>query len=81
MKGGSWSYRPTPMSSTKRSRLLLWRPPSPLADKLEESGEAWVSTTKLRGRTFLRAGVVNYLSSPADVDRMIAALVRLAERA
>jgi aromatic-L-amino-acid decarboxylase len=45
---------------------------------LEESGEAWVSTTKLRGRTFLRAGIVNYLSTPADVDRMLEALVRLA---
>jgi len=30
---------------------------------LEESGEGWVSTTVLRGRTFLRAGVVNYLSA------------------
>ena len=45
---------------------------------LEESGEGWVSTTKLRGRTFLRAGVVNYLSTEADADRVVDALVRLA---
>jgi aromatic-L-amino-acid decarboxylase len=44
---------------------------------LEASGEAWVSTTKLRGRTFLRAGIVNYLASEADVDRMLDALERL----
>ena len=43
---------------------------------LEESGEGWVSTTVLRGRTFLRAGVVNYLSTEADADRVVAALVR-----
>lgn len=41
---------------------------------LEVSGEAWVSTTTLRGRTYLRAGVVNYLSSEADVDRMLETL-------
>ena len=44
---------------------------------LEISGKAWVSVTTLRGRTFLRAGVVNYLSTEADVDRMLDALRRL----
>jgi glutamate/tyrosine decarboxylase-like PLP-dependent enzyme len=44
---------------------------------LEASGEAWVSTTKLRGRTYLRAGIVNYLSTEADADRMLDALRRL----
>jgi len=46
---------------------------------LEVSGEAWVSVTALRGRTYLRAGIVNYLSTEADVDRMIATLRRLSE--
>jgi glutamate/tyrosine decarboxylase-like PLP-dependent enzyme len=46
---------------------------------LEVSGDAWVSTTTLRGRTYLRAGIVNYLSTEADVDRMIEALRRLSE--
>jgi aromatic-L-amino-acid decarboxylase len=45
---------------------------------LEASGEAWVSTTRLHGRTFLRAGIVNYLSTTADVDRMLETLLRLA---
>ena len=48
---------------------------------LEVSGEGWVSTTKLRGRTYLRAGIVNYLSTEADVDRVIEALRRLSKDA
>jgi aromatic-L-amino-acid decarboxylase len=45
---------------------------------LEVSGEAWVSTTRLRGRTYLRAGVMNYFSTKEDVDRTVEALARLA---
>jgi glutamate/tyrosine decarboxylase-like PLP-dependent enzyme len=41
---------------------------------LEVGGDAWVSVTTLRDRTWLRAGVVNYLSTEADVDRMLLAL-------
>jgi glutamate/tyrosine decarboxylase-like PLP-dependent enzyme len=44
---------------------------------LEVDGTGWVSTTRLRGRTYLRAGLVNYLSTPDDVDRVLDALVRL----
>ncbi len=44
---------------------------------LEASGDGWVSTTTLRGRTYLRAGIVNYLSTEADVDRMLDAMRRL----
>ncbi|MGZ8596652.1 MAG: pyridoxal phosphate-dependent decarboxylase family protein [Actinomycetota bacterium] len=44
---------------------------------LEVSGDAWVSVTTLRGRTFLRAGIVNYLSTEADIDRMLDSLRRL----
>jgi glutamate/tyrosine decarboxylase-like PLP-dependent enzyme len=55
----------------------------PLQDRLqralEESGEGWVSTTVLRGTTHLRAGVMNYLSTEADADRVVDALVRHAE--
>jgi glutamate/tyrosine decarboxylase-like PLP-dependent enzyme len=38
---------------------------------LEVSGRGWVSTTKLRGRTYLRAGLVNHLSTQDDVDRVL----------
>ena len=52
---------------------------SALQRDLEVGGEAWVSTTTLGGRTFLRAGIVNYLSSRADVDRMLEVLRRRSE--
>jgi aromatic-L-amino-acid/L-tryptophan decarboxylase len=44
---------------------------------LEASGEGWLSTTTLRGRTYLRAGIVNYLTTEADIDRLLATLRRL----
>jgi glutamate/tyrosine decarboxylase-like PLP-dependent enzyme len=47
-----------------------------LQQALEASGVAWVSTTRLRGSTYLRAGVVNYLSTEANVDAMLEELRR-----
>ena len=47
---------------------------------LEVDGASWVSVTTLRGRTYLRAGIVNYLATRADIDTLIAALRRLSER-
>jgi glutamate/tyrosine decarboxylase-like PLP-dependent enzyme len=44
---------------------------------LEEDGAGWVSTTRLRGVTYLRAGIVNYLATPADVDAVLEAIVCL----
>ena len=47
---------------------------------LELSGAGWVSTTTLRGRTFLRAGIVNYLSTEEDADRVVDTLLAASER-
>jgi hypothetical protein len=44
------------------------------------SGVGWLSTTTLRGRTWLRAGVVNYLSTAADADRILDTLIDGSER-
>ena len=41
---------------------------------LEISGAAWVSTTRLHGRTWLRAGVMNYMSTSADLVALLDAL-------
>jgi aromatic-L-amino-acid decarboxylase len=38
---------------------------------LEASGDGWLSTTRLRGSTWLRAGIVNYLATESDVDRVL----------
>jgi glutamate/tyrosine decarboxylase-like PLP-dependent enzyme len=46
---------------------------------LEASGDGWLTTTRLRGATWLRAGVVNYLSTESDIDRLLETLRRLAE--
>jgi aromatic-L-amino-acid decarboxylase len=44
---------------------------------LEMAGSAWVSTTRLRGRTWLRAGVMNHMTSPADLEVLVSELRRL----
>jgi aromatic-L-amino-acid/L-tryptophan decarboxylase len=48
-----------------------------LAAALEASGDGWLSTTRLRGATWLRAGVVNYLTTESDIDHLLATLRRL----
>ena len=45
---------------------------------LEASGDGWLSTTRLRGATWLRAGIVNYLATEGDVDHLLGTLRRLA---
>jgi glutamate/tyrosine decarboxylase-like PLP-dependent enzyme len=47
---------------------------------LEESGDGWLTTTRLRGATYLRAGIVNYLATEDDIDRLLDTLRRLARR-
>jgi aromatic-L-amino-acid decarboxylase len=49
-----------------------------LCAALEQDGDGWLSTTTLHGRAYLRAGVVNYLTTEADIDRLLATLRRLA---
>ena len=48
---------------------------------LEASGDGWLSTTRLRGATWLRAGIVNTQTTDADIDRLLATLRRLAAEA
>jgi aromatic-L-amino-acid decarboxylase len=45
---------------------------------LEASGEGWVSTTRLRGATYLRAGILNTQSTVEDVDDLLGILRRIA---
>lgn len=49
-----------------------------LQHALEASGEGWVSTTRLRGATYLRAGILNTQSTIDDVDDLLTLLRRLA---
>ncbi len=50
-----------------------------LQASLEASGDGWLSTTRLRGATWLRAGIVNTHTTDADIDRLLATLRRLAK--
>ena len=45
---------------------------------LELSGDGWLTTTRLRGSTWLRAGVLNYLATEADIDHLLETLRDLA---
>lgn len=45
---------------------------------LEADGDGWLSTTRLRGSTWLRAGVMNPMTTEADIDRLLECLRRLA---
>ena len=45
---------------------------------LEVSGDGWLTTTRLRGATWLRAGIVNYLATEDDIDHLLATLRGLA---
>jgi glutamate/tyrosine decarboxylase-like PLP-dependent enzyme len=45
---------------------------------LERSGDGWLTTTRLRGSTWLRAGIVNYLSTEDDIDHLLETLRTLA---
>lgn len=46
---------------------------------LEVSGDGWLTTTRLRGATWLRAGIVNYLATEDDIDHLLATLRRLGD--
>jgi glutamate/tyrosine decarboxylase-like PLP-dependent enzyme len=45
---------------------------------LEASGDGWVTTTRLRGETWLRAGILNTQATSADIDRLVECLRELA---
>jgi glutamate/tyrosine decarboxylase-like PLP-dependent enzyme len=45
---------------------------------LEQSGDGWLSTTRLRGSTWLRAGIVNTQTTDADIDALLGTIRRLA---
>jgi aromatic-L-amino-acid decarboxylase len=48
-----------------------------LLARLQGGGEAFVSNAVLQGRYLLRACVVNFRTTPADIDRLVDIVVRL----
>jgi len=45
-----------------------------LLERLQLGGEAFMTSTELRGRFVLRACIVNYRSTRKDIDRMLEAI-------
>ena len=45
---------------------------------LEASGDGWLSTTRLRGATYLRVGIMNTQADEADIDALLDRLRQLA---
>lgn len=71
------SGRPAPAPGTPEAAALDAHQDR-LQRTLEESGGGWVSTTRLRGATYLRAGILNTQSTTEDVDDLLELLRRLA---
>ena len=46
---------------------------------IQRDGTCWMGGTTWRGRRLMRISVSNYSTSEADVDRSVAAILRLAE--
>jgi glutamate/tyrosine decarboxylase-like PLP-dependent enzyme len=52
------------------------RDPHGIAMQIVSSGEAWISTTVMRGRTVLRACITNYRTESSDILALLQSLKR-----
>jgi glutamate/tyrosine decarboxylase-like PLP-dependent enzyme len=52
------------------------RDPHSIAMQIVSSGEAWISTTIVRGKTVLRACITNYRTEPSDITALLESLDR-----
>jgi hypothetical protein len=48
--------------------------------EVQRDGDAYLSNVILNGRFALRACIVNFRTQPADMDRLLAAIRRVAAR-
>jgi aromatic-L-amino-acid/L-tryptophan decarboxylase len=72
-------FRHLPAGASAWSLIRQNRYQNALQRALEVDGTAWVSVTRLRGATFLRAGIVNYIATTTEIDALLEALHRLSE--
>jgi aromatic-L-amino-acid decarboxylase len=45
-----------------------------VVERIEQSGEFWIGTTRLKGKTWFRACIVNFRTTSAHVERLLALL-------
>ncbi len=50
-----------------------------VVEAVQRDGTCWMGATTWRGRRYMRISVSNYSTTEADVDRSVAAIVRLAQ--
>jgi glutamate/tyrosine decarboxylase-like PLP-dependent enzyme len=74
----TFRYRPSDLrSGGEKVELYLNQLNSELLARLQESGEAYISNAVIHGKFVLRACIVNFRTSLADVDALPAAVVRV----
>ncbi len=70
---------PTTSCSTRCSSRSATTPArTAVIDAIQRDGTCWMGGTTWRGRRYMRIAVSNYSTTEADVDRSVAAIVRLA---
>ena len=66
-----------PRCTRRRPRNYLDRLNQELLTRVEQSGEAFLSNAMVGGRFALRACIVNFRTSPKDIEALVALLSRL----
>ena len=51
-----------------------------MIEAVQRDGTCWLGGTTWRGRRLMRISVSNYTTTEADVDRSVAAILRVAAR-
>jgi glutamate/tyrosine decarboxylase-like PLP-dependent enzyme len=67
-------FRYVPAHLDERDEDAIARLNRAVLERLQLGGEAFLSSTELGGRFVLRACIVNYRSTPEDIDRMLDAV-------
>ena len=77
----TFRYVPTHLPATRpRSKEYLSALNQELLDRLQKGGEAFISNAVLDGRYLLRACIVNFRTTLADVEALPEIVVRLGRR-
>lgn len=59
-------YKPAGVRAQELDRLQ-----AAIQGELEREGKAWLATTRIQSRTYLRANIINYVTQPSDVDAVL----------
>ena len=77
----TFRYVPPEMPATEDRESYLARVNQELLSRVERSGEAFLSNAMVDGRFALRACIVNFRTSEADIDALVPLLARIGREA